>query len=276
MVQALTSLYVLEILRVGLAGLCFLLALLAFWLIQREQQRSLSPRKRILQAIYTFMSANFLSAVLVVAAGLLMPQQSASASTDELHATTYLTDQLVFFVDFTKRKPEVGGPVEITRVDAIHKISSNREDYVIPYFTTGDRIDAQFLAHPYLNQPEFVPDEQPDQKGKHYIYRIAIADQPKEFKEPVSTMFTFSNGFQSQTGEWWQASVAYPSKVVSVTIRFPHNKRCKNIEDYKIEGIGNKQPLKDNEPIFSNDGTIVQWTGVKIDGKTRIGFSWDW
>jgi hypothetical protein len=43
---------------VGLAGLCFLLSLLAFWLIQREQQREGDPRHGILRAIYTFMIIN--------------------------------------------------------------------------------------------------------------------------------------------------------------------------------------------------------------------------
>ena len=54
---------VVQILRVGLAGLCLLLSLLAFWLIQREQQREGDPRHGILRAIYTFMIINMLSVV---------------------------------------------------------------------------------------------------------------------------------------------------------------------------------------------------------------------
>ena len=65
----LSGLNVVQILRVGLAGLCFLLALLAFWLIQREQQRPGDPRHGILRAIYTFMVINILSAILVGVAG---------------------------------------------------------------------------------------------------------------------------------------------------------------------------------------------------------------
>src|SRR5258708_6791836 len=64
---------VLEVLRVGLSGLCFLLSLLAFWLIWREQGRQGSPRKGILRTIYVFMAVNLLTALLVGVAGYLTP-----------------------------------------------------------------------------------------------------------------------------------------------------------------------------------------------------------
>jgi hypothetical protein len=86
MFKAFENLNVLEILRVGLAGLCFLLSLLSFWLIQREQQKEGDPRKGILQAIYTFMFVNLLTAALVGAAGYLRPRQQSSATAGELGA----------------------------------------------------------------------------------------------------------------------------------------------------------------------------------------------
>ena len=243
MLQAFTNLNVLEILRVGLAGLCFLLSLLAFWLIQREQQRASTPRKGILRAIYTFMSVNLLTAVLVAAAGYFGPQQQSGTTTDELGARTYLTENLTFLVDLTKWTEQGYGPVEITRSDSIRKVSGTRDDYVIPYFTTGDDIGAKFLS--YTSQPEFVPDLQPGFAGKHYLYKIHIGDEPKGFTELVSTMFTFPTGFKDPTREWWQASVAYPSKTVSVVIRFPNVKPCKKINAFRILGIrGDKQPIK--------------------------------
>lgn len=68
---ALTNLNVVEILRVGLAGLCFLLSLLAFWLIRLEQQRKEAPRPGILRATYVFMLVNLAVAILVATAAQL-------------------------------------------------------------------------------------------------------------------------------------------------------------------------------------------------------------
>ena len=66
---------VVEILKVGLSGLCFLLSLLAFWLIHREQQRAAAPRKAILRSIYIFMASNLLVSVLVALASHVGPRQ---------------------------------------------------------------------------------------------------------------------------------------------------------------------------------------------------------
>ena len=68
---------VVEILKVGLSGLCFLLSLLAFWLIRREQQRAAAPRKAILRSIYIFMASNLLVAVLVALASYVSSRQVA-------------------------------------------------------------------------------------------------------------------------------------------------------------------------------------------------------
>ena len=71
MIVAMSMSGVPEILQTGLAGLCFLLALLAFRLISQEQKRDANPRKGILRTIYLFIAANFVTAVLVGAAALL-------------------------------------------------------------------------------------------------------------------------------------------------------------------------------------------------------------
>jgi hypothetical protein len=275
MLNALSNLNILEILRLGLSGLSFMLSLLAFWLIHREQQRAASPRKGILHAIYTFMAVNFLTAVLVAIAGYLGPQQQRSTAIDGLAAKTYLTESLAFLVDLTKWKEDAHGPVEITRTDSIHKVSDTRESYVIPYYTTGNDISAKFLS--YSDPPEFVPDDQPGFAGKHYLYKIRVGDEPAGFTETVSTMFAFQTGFPNPTNEWWQASVAYPSKTISVVIRFPENKPCKKISAFRMQGIrGDKQPLRKNEPLVSNEGAIVTWVGLNIDGNSRIEFDWEW
>jgi hypothetical protein len=275
MVNALENINVLEILRVGLAGLCFLLSLLSFWLIQREQQKDGDPRKGILQAIYTFMLVNLVTAALVAASGYLGLRQPSKSAADELGATTYLTDTLSFFVDLTKWTEQGHGPVEITRSDMIRKVSDTRDNYEVPYFTTGTSIDAKFLSHSI--QPDFDgPTEQHGAAGKHYLYKIAIGGQPPGYTELVSTMFTFPNGFKDANSEWWQASIAYPSKTVSVVIRFPANKPCKRISVFKIPGIGDQKPIKENEPVLSNEKMIANWVGLDFEGKSRIEFNWDW
>jgi len=277
MLNAFNNINVLEILRVGLAGLCFLLSLLAFWLIHREQQRAANPRKGILRAIYTFMGVNFLTAVLVAAAGYLTPQQRATAS-EELSATTYMTDKLSYTVDLTKWREETRGPVEITRVDNIKKVSNTPDDYVIPYFTTAsnpDALTAKFLSS---SRPvDFVPDRQPGFAGQHFLYKIHLGDQPKDASESAATMFTFIGGFKDPKKEVWEASISYPSRIVSVVMLFPENKPCKKIEVSQVQGIrGDKLPLTKNKATTSQDGLIVQWTGLNIAERTRIHFEWEW
>jgi hypothetical protein len=276
MFKALGNLNVLGILRVGLAGLCFLLSLLAFRLIQREQDRASSPRKGILRAIYIFMGINLLTAVLVATAAYLGPRQPDVSTAADLGAKTYMTDTLSYLVDLTAWTEQTHGPVKITRSDSIRKVSDTHDPYVVPYYTTGDRIDAKFLSYA-SREPDFDnPTEQPGFTGKHYLYKIAIGDEPKNFTEFVSTLFTFPNGFTNPASEWWEASVAYPSKTVSVVIRFPDNKPCARIKVYKIAGIGEKQPLTENEPVVSNEKVIVTWVGLNVEANTRIHFEWDW
>jgi hypothetical protein len=275
MVNPLASLNVPEILRVGIAGLCFLLSLLSFWLIQREQQIEGDPRKGILQAIYTFMLVNLVTAALVAASGYLGSRQTSKSAADELGATTYLTDRLSFFVDLTKWTEQEAGPVEISRTENIRKVSDTRDNYEVPYYTTGTGIVPNFLSHSI--QPDFDgPTVQHGAEGKHYLYKIAIGDQPPNYTELVSTMFTFLNGFKDPRNGWWQASVAYPSKTVSVVIRFPASKPCKKISVSIIPGIGDQKPIKENEPFLSNEKTIATWVGLNFEGKSRIEFKWDW
>jgi hypothetical protein len=275
MVNPFTSLNVPEILRVGIAGLCFLLSLLSFWLVQREQQQEGDPRKGILQAIYTFMIVNLVTAALVAASGYLGARLPNKSVADELGATTYLTDTLSYFVDLTKWTEQALGPVEITRSDSIRKVSDTHDNYEVPYYTTGTGIDAKFLTH--TTEPDFDgPSEQHGAEGKHYLYKIAIGGQPLGYTEYVSTMFTFPNGFKDPNSEWWQASVAYPSRTVSVVIRFPASKPCKKIRVFKIPGIGDQKPIKENEPVLSNEKMIATWVGLNFEGKSRIEFDWDW
>ncbi len=76
MLDVFKNLDVLGILRLGLAGLCFLLSLLAFFLIYREQGREGLPRVGIIRAIYTFMAVNLVTAIIVGTVGLVTTQQT--------------------------------------------------------------------------------------------------------------------------------------------------------------------------------------------------------
>jgi hypothetical protein len=61
-----------------------------------------------------------------------------------------------------------------------------------------------------------------------------------------------------------------------VVIRFPDKKPCTKISAYRILGIGDKQLIKNNQPLTSNEGAIVTWVGLNIEGNTRVEFDWDW
>jgi hypothetical protein len=82
MLDVFKNLDILGILRLGLAGLCFLLSLLAFFLIYREQGRDGMPRVGITRAIYTFMAVNLVTAIIVGTVGLAATQQTKKGTTE--------------------------------------------------------------------------------------------------------------------------------------------------------------------------------------------------
>jgi len=269
-----SGLNVLEILRLGLTGLCFLLSLLAFRLINLEQQRSGDPRRGILQAIYTFMTLNLLASCLVVVAGYFVPQQQASASTSALAVDTYLLDHTSYLVDLTRWAPATLGPVVVTRSDYVQKVSNKNEDYVLPYFTTGKSIDWKPLTD--SAEQKFFMKNDPGTSGVHYDYHLFIGKQPAGYSQMVSNQFTFPTGFRNPDHEWWQASAAYPSKVISVVIRFPQDKPCRHVEVSRIAGIKAKELITDNVPVRTDGGQVVTWVGLNVEGNSRIQFDWDW
>jgi hypothetical protein len=271
MPQIFQNLSILEILQLGLAGLCFLLSLLAFWLLHNEQRRE-SPRKEILRATYAFLALSLLAALVVGAAGYLDPRLERGR-TDELNAKTYLAEHTWYLVDLTRWVDPVG-PVEITRTDFVRKVSNTKDDYVIPYFTSGTRIEAKFQT--YSRPPKFEPTVVEGASGPHYLYRVPLGDQRAGSSETVSTVFTFADGFRGDDAKWWEASVQYPSRTVSVEFLFPPLKACKSIQAYAIPGIGEKKPIADNEPVISNEGKMAMWLGENIEANSRIHFAWEW
>jgi hypothetical protein len=270
----LQDLNVVEILRAGLSGLCFLLSLLAFWLIRQEQNRPHSPRKGILRIIYIFMVANLVSALLVAGLGYLNQKNTVNAA-EPLSAKTYLIENTSFLVDLTKWSANTGGPAIIRRSDFVKKVSDSTADFVIPSYTNGDGINWKPIS--YSTQPTFTETHAPDQPAKHtYEYRLPLGREPKDHFELVASEFVFPSGFKDPKSEWWKAYVPYPSQSLSVVFRFPPEKPCRHIAVFREEGIKNREPITDNLPLLSNGGQVVMWTGLEIAADTRIEFDWDW
>lgn len=269
----LAHLDVLEILRVGLSGFCFLLSLLSFWLIRQEQERPSDPRGGILRVIYSFMAANLISAILVAGLGYLAQKGTVNAA-EPLSAKTYLVKHTELMVDLTQWKP-VGGPVVVRRIDDVKKVSDTTADFVLPSYTNGSGIT--FKAETYSNLPSFTELHAPDQPGKHaYEYRLPMGRQPKDHMETVTSEFTFLTGFTDPKYEWWKAYAAYPTQSLTVVIRFPPNKPCRHLDVFSREGSKERQPITDNLPLISNGGLVVMWSGMNIPAETRIEFGWDW
>ncbi len=197
------------------------------------------------------------------------------AVTDEvLAANSYLVDYTSYLVDLTKWTEETLGPVTVTRTDYVRKVSDTREDYVIPYFTTGQDITCEPLT--FSSRPNFVRTDDPGTKGVHYDYRLPIGHEPVGHSEMVSSRFTFPSGFRDPHHEWWQASVAYPTKTVVVTIRFPSSKPERDITISRIVGIKGKESITDNLPSVADNGAVAMWVGLNEKGTSRIQFDWDW
>lgn len=263
---------VLEILRLGLSGLLFLLSFLAYRLIDREAGRIGNPRKGILQTIYVFMGVNLLGALLVAFAGYFTPKTVTVIG--GLESDNYLVDSTTFLVDFTQWTETTLGPVVVTRTDYVRKVSDTTSDYIVPYFTTGDSIDCKPLA--FSSRPRFELKNDPDRKGIHYDYILPIGHRPKGHSEMVSSQFTFPTGFKDPKKEWWQARVAYPSKTISVVFRFPPTKPAKNLTVSSRRGDEAPKPIHDNFANISDGGLIATWVGINQNSNHRIQFDWEW
>ncbi len=86
--MSLADLNVVSILQMGVTGLGFLLALLAYWLLSKEQRQD-KPRPSILQSVRVFMAFSF-SLCLIG----LVPQVLAAVSAPDEKATATLRAQI--------------------------------------------------------------------------------------------------------------------------------------------------------------------------------------
>lgn len=266
------NLDVLEILRLGLSGLCFMFSVLAFWLIQREQKHDGKPRPDILKSIYVFMAINLVSAGLAGGLGYLTQQTGAVA--EALSAKTYLVENTTWMVNLTKWTPAMGGPVTVRRSDMVLKVSDAKDDFVLPSYTTGESIGWQNVGSGPL--PSFTEVHAADQPGRHvYEYRFPMGSKPRTDIEQFASEFTFHGGFKGENSRWWKGYVGYPSKSVTITLRFPPNRPCQGIRVFLQEGAKSKAPVTNNSPLISENGQVVTWTAVDIGKETRIEFDWD-
>ena len=89
--EILNKLDFVQILSIGISGFGFLLILLAFLLIYREQNRPQEPRKGIISTIRYFMALNFLSVVVVGFFGLPLISKNEKLKDENALTKTMLT-----------------------------------------------------------------------------------------------------------------------------------------------------------------------------------------
>src|SRR5438045_1835792 len=117
--NALAQFSILDILRVGLSGLCFLFAFLAYRLVSQEQARPGAPRRGILTTIHLFIGSNLLAGILCAVSGYMVSAPAVVKRQTESMTGSYLLDYSFFYVDLSRWQPEGKGPVVITRTDYI-------------------------------------------------------------------------------------------------------------------------------------------------------------
>lgn len=82
------------ILKVGVSGLIFFLSLWSYRLISKEQERTGTPRKGILNTIYIFLGANFLFATLVAVSSFVQTQSDGKTMSAKVVETAELEKKL--------------------------------------------------------------------------------------------------------------------------------------------------------------------------------------
>ena len=281
--KQLLQLPIVEILQIGLPGLCFLLSLLGYSLLRGEQKME-RPREIMLKSIRGFNWTSLIVGVLVATAAFvqsyfvratLLPVQDPTGD--------YIVDQCVFEVDFrdwTPVEPDkidaASSPVRITRSENLRKNTIENKNYLIPFYTTGAKIDCNPLQFP--TRPTFqsvqTPGENPMRKD--YEFELPIGGQVKGYKTSLMTEFVFWNGFRDTKHEWWAASIKYPTRQIQVTFHFPASKPCKKISVWRKDGISAEVELRDVPAIISQDGAKVVWIGQDFPGDCRVFFKFDW
>ena len=195
---------VVEILKVGVSGFAFLMALLGYFLLRKEQDRD-APRAQILNMIRFFVCATLVFGALVGATVLLQKTPIAQVSEEPGHeGYAYIVESSVYFVDLTYWKRVDGPPTEkqsqvpVLRVDRVRKLKQVDEPYSLPFYSRGLEIGFEPLVSPVGGVTatfEKVPPP-PDYKIA-YEFQVALQRQPIGFAGDLVNRFTFWNGFQN-------------------------------------------------------------------------------
>lgn len=165
--------------------------------------------------------------------------------------------------------------VDVARIDSIVKNTKADTPYRLPFYTTGHRISVETLKSTII--PQFDEVESPDEQYRHsYEYILDLGDKPLGHIEVAHTLFRFIDGFRNNQGEWWFASVKYPTRSISVHIQCPSRKRCKSVRVFRRIGYGSNVEIVDNPPFLSRDGRHILWMGNDEKPETRILFNWTW
>lgn len=277
---SLASVPVLDILKVGLSGFCFLLALMGFQLLRAEQRKE-SPRPLVLGNIRFFMWMSLALGALVAASPFILSKSPAPSEDIDHAGMAYVSDETTYIVDLSQWKPvpkdsaQRVSPVTVIRRDKIRKVKTAHEDYVLPFYTTGLAIDYQPIRDPAPPRFDEVRAPEDNPRLKAYQYTLPIAAEPIEFTAELVNRFIFWNGFRDPR-EWWASAVKYPTIRVTIVFVFPSSKPCRTIEARLRKGQEKEQLLSDNPPSRTDDGLYAFWSGANLKPETRVYFYFDW
>lgn len=215
----------------------------------------------------------------VVAAFLNEPNPGPDPKIDDDYFVNYSFYNVLLegFAPIQKAKIDLdeNSIVTVERIDSIVKNSDSEEDYFLPFYTTGKRMEVDTLKSSVT--VTFKETENPDERFRHsYELRLPIGDKNVGHKEVMNNRFTFVNGFRDNSEEWWISSIKYPTKAIGVHIQCPSFKPCKSVKVYRRKGISDKKEIVDNPPFLSEDGTHILWMGNDEKPETRILFRWQW
>jgi len=217
------------------------------------------------------------AAVITAAPALIKPTVETKFEDDYVLNYSYFNVLLDEFQPL--KETEVDGDdrsmVSVARIDSILKNKDGHNDYTLPYYTNGKRIEVSSLkASVKVNFNEM---SSLDEAYRHsYELRLAIKDKPVGHTEIMQSRFRFINGFRNPKEEWWSASIKYPTKAVGVHIGCPKTKPCKSARVFRRKGISEKVEILDNPTFLSEDGLHIVWMSNDEKPDTRILFQWEW
>ena len=209
----------------------------------------------------------------------------------ELPKAEYVVDSSTIDLDFSlwqpvpeqERDTVKKSKVEITRSELIRKVPGTKSDFKYEFWTTGLGIEPVRLQA-NVRYLQAGVERTGDRKTKRQYHLILpITEFSVAAKQvPLETKFVFLNNFQNPAKEDWRARIQYPTKRLTIAIRFPAQKRVSDITLWLLDEKGNKvgsQPLSTTNPTAlkqDGDRQIATWQASNIPGQRAILFEWNW